>query len=78
MCALSRCLLSRASRRTVDVNGTKLAFVQHFMDVPVAQPRGFLRRADLTGLKIWPTALRFLERLQCSLELRLERGDSGF
>lgn len=53
-----------AARRTLDVGGVRLTFAQHFFDVPVAQPRRLPRRADLTGLKVWPTAIRLLERLE--------------
>jgi hypothetical protein len=50
--------------RSVNVNGTALRFEQHFFDDPVAQPRQLPRRADLTGLKLWPTALKILDKLQ--------------
>lgn len=46
-------------------NGRELRLLQHFFDeAPVEQPRRHPRRADLTGMKVWPTAVKMLEQLQ--------------
>lgn len=55
--------MCRASR-TVEIGGRAITLAQHFFDTPVAQPLRLPRRADLTGMKVWPTALRILEQLQ--------------
>ena len=59
-----------AVRRTVAVNGKTLTLLQHFFDTPVAQEIRIPRRADLTGMKVWPTALKLLDRLACDEELQ--------
>ena len=55
------------ARRTVEVRGSKLQLLQHFFDTPVAQPRRFPRRADLTGMKVWPIAHRMIERMDATV-----------
>ena len=58
--------LSSAARREVQVGrGASITVLQHFMDTPV--PQRPQRRADLTGLKLWPCALRLLARLDSTL-----------
>lgn len=65
-------LLSLSSRRTVTVHGVPLQLANYFFDTPVQQEIRIPRRADLTGLKVWPTALRILDQLSESVlpELR--------
>jgi len=53
-----------AARRTVAVGDARIVIHQHFFDTPVPQDRAAPRRADLTGLKVWPCAHRLLARLR--------------
>ncbi|KAL3904553.1 MAG: hypothetical protein SGPRY_011244 [Prymnesium sp.] len=64
-------MASRLARRALEVRGFRLEVAQHFFDSPVAQPRRIPRTADLTGMKVWPTTLRLLERMESSLLPRL-------
>eukprot|EP00966_Prymnesium_polylepis_P085892 1987871-Prymnesium_polylepis.1 len=63
--------LPAVARRTIEVKGVRLQLLQHFFDTPVAQPRRFPRRADLTGMKVWPTAYRMVERMEMTVLPRL-------
>jgi predicted nicotinamide N-methyase len=56
-------LLNLSSRRTVKIRGRQLQLCNFFFDTPVQQERRLPRRADLTGLKVWPTALRILDEV---------------
>ena len=60
-------LLSLSSRRTVKIHGLPLQLANYFFDTPVQQEIRIPRRADLTGLKVWPTALRILDELSESI-----------
>jgi hypothetical protein len=60
-----------AAVRTLSVGDSFLHVRQHFFDVPVPQPRTGPRRADLTGMKVWPVSLRLLDRLCDESDARL-------
>lgn len=56
-----------AAVRALQAGKHTLHVRQHFFDKPVPQPRTGARRADLTGMKVWPVSLRLLTRL-CDAE----------
>ena len=58
-------LLKLSSRRSVSIEGAHLQLANYFFDTPVAQDR-VRRSADLTGLKVWPTALKLLKEVSSS------------
>lgn len=68
---MSSRLLSLSSRRNVSIRGQNLQLCNFFFDTPVQQERRLPRRADLTGLKVWPTALRIIDEITDSLLPRL-------
>jgi len=52
-----------AAVRALSLGEKTIHIRQHFFDKPIPQPRSGPRRADLTGMKIWPVSLRLLNKL---------------